>query len=238
MKRFIYCIMAILIATPALFAGRLDFDYEGAVLERKNGEKDIYKKKDGTVINRYKDREVALLKDGTRIIRHSDGKREVFQPNGTKVFIEADGTARFLYAGGREEFISMDGKTPYGTEVKEEKKLITSGDSSVEILYSKEFSDDNLNTHSKNFFDEIALQTAKWFKSHKAPDSKIRVVISNCRFCLTGYCKRKNKQEWAIVIYHGEKKQGSLSYSYDEVLNKKEHEALAAKVVREIFRGK
>jgi hypothetical protein len=53
----------------------------------------------------------------------------------------------------------------------------------------------------KLLHDEMLRLIEAWFYEQKNPESGIRIVISNCKFCKIGYCKRKGIREIRVVSY-------------------------------------
>ncbi|MCP4134423.1 MAG: hypothetical protein GY754_25850 [bacterium] len=237
-KRFVkrtLAVFIILIFPVLLFGQKLNFNYHGAVLKKKDAQKETYVKKNGTVIDKYEDKEIAVLKDKTKITRYKDGKREILTPKGVKIYIDYDGSTRYLYPNGKEKKISMDGRTPYGSLIKQERRIVSKGAFRAVVVYSSMMSDDDLRGHTKIFFNHIVKQIERWVYSKRVPGVKMRIIVSNCRFGVIGFCKRKNKKELAVISYKNDKKDRETSLQYEEILNKKNHVKLAVKVVRDLF---
>lgn len=146
-----------------------------------------------------------------------------------------DGSVKYIAPDGTEKIVSMEGKTPYGMEIKEERKVMRRRDFVVELVYSAKLSDDNMDKYLTPFFKELEEQIVRWMHNHQVSRKTVRVVISNCKFCKTGYCKRKNKREIEITRFYGDRQEGGISFSHQEVIVSKKHPELAAKAVEALF---
>lgn len=212
------------------------FDYTGAVLKSKNETSEEYHKPDGTIITKFSDREKAVFADGTVIVRYQDGKREIHTPDGTAITIDPDGSRRYVYADGRERTITLDGKTPYGEAISSVENTIQKGDAVLLLQYSAQFSDDHLDGYMKKFFDELADAASRKIGSGSVQanyDGKI--VVSQCRFCATGYCRRKNKKEVVIEIFIGGSRVIAISYDTTAVLKDASRQEMINAIMQEAF---
>jgi hypothetical protein len=90
MKKILFIILLI----PILIVGRHNINYEiniknAKCIDSKRPCKK-YKQKDGTIVKLYKDRIVAQLKSGIKIVDYSNKKRVISYPNGKKVVRDSD----------------------------------------------------------------------------------------------------------------------------------------------------
>ncbi len=126
---------------------------------------------------------------------------------------------------------SLEGITHYGMPITEVTKKYANDDSVLEIVYSKNLSDDNMDDYIKKFYNELLRQTEKWLIENKLPYKKMRIVISNCKFCKIGYCKKKNIKELSLVSYNNGKRIKQLAFKYTDTLNITKHTDMAQSAV-------
>ena len=126
---------------------------------------------------------------------------------------------------------ALEGITHYGMPIEEITKKYGKDGSLLTIVYSKTLSDDNMDDYVKRFYEEILHQIEKWLYENKLPAKDMRIVISNCKFCKIGYCKRKNIKEFEMVLYSNEKKIKSLSFKYAEIFDKEKYIDMARSAV-------
>jgi hypothetical protein len=218
-----------------LFGYELDFTYTGAELVKKEADREVYRKKSGSMIYRYKEREEAHLSDGTKIIRFSNGKREVYPPDGVKITINYDGSIKYTYPDGKEKFISMDGFTPFGVKIISENRTIRRNKIRVNIIYSAEMSDDIMSKYVKKFYDELANHAQLIVYKKKIKGREIKIVLSNCRFGRTGYCRRNNRKGLDVIGYRDGKKEKVISVKESDIYDKKEYQKRARSIVEKIL---
>lgn len=99
------------------------------------------------------------------------------------------------------DLASLDGITHYGMAIEEVTRKLEKKGSVLEVVYSKNLSDDNMDDFVKLLYDEMIRLIEAWFYEQKNPENGIRIVISNCKFCKIGYCKRKGIKEIRITSY-------------------------------------
>ncbi|MBP7734787.1 MAG: hypothetical protein KA369_02315 [Spirochaetes bacterium] len=126
---------------------------------------------------------------------------------------------------------ALEGITHYGMPISEIIKKYENNGSLVEIVYSKNLSDDNMDEYIKNFYDVLLRQTEKWLYENKLPYKNMRIVISNCKFCKIGYCKKKNIKELRLVSYNNEKMIKELAIKHSDILDKTKHAEMAQSAV-------
>lgn len=99
------------------------------------------------------------------------------------------------------DLASLEGITHYGMAIEEVSSKLKKKESILQVIYSNKLSDDNMDDYVKLLYDEILRLIEAWFYEQKNPESGITIVISNCKFCKIGYCKRKGIREIRIVSY-------------------------------------
>lgn len=125
----------------------------------------------------------------------------------------------------------LHGITHYGMPIEEIKKKYVKEDRVLEIIYSKMHSDDNMDRYMKQFYDELLRQTEAWLYKNELPSRNVRIVISNCKFCKVGYCKKKNRKEVRLVSFLDEKKFKSVAYTHSDIIDKSSSDDLARSAV-------
>lgn len=151
------------------------------------------------------------------------------------MYIMDDGSVKYISPDGTEKVVSMDGKTPYGMNIKEERKVLRRRSFVVELVYSAQLSDDNMDKYLTPFFKELESQIVRWMYNHQVPKKTMRIAVSNCRFCKTGFCKRKNKREIAIIRFTGDKEEKMISFKHEDIIAKKKHPELVAKTIETLL---
>lgn len=230
--------MILLSGPDYIYSYTLNFDRSGSKLVKKDNGAEIYNSSDGAVIKVFPDREEALLADKTRIIKFKTGRREIIAPDGVKIFVSEDSSTRYLYPDGREEIFSMDGKTHYGLEIKEERRFMRRRQAVVELVYSKDQSDEVLEGNYKKFFEEFAIQIQRFLDNKTPGRSNMKVVISNCRYAKTGFCNRNGSTQMKIFLYRDEKEQAMISISHEQLMRKHGIVRLAVDSVDTLFNQK
>ncbi len=235
MKKIFVLLLTVLFYATFLMAGGFDFDYNGAVNIENSSQKEVFKKPDGTVITKFSDREEAVFKNKTKIVKYKDGSRSIYRPDATEITIRADKSTIFKKPDGSIEKISMDGKTPYGVEIQQQRRILRRKSFTVEIIYSAVYSDDVFNEYMKSIYAELisAVQAKLW--KMKVPSGKRKIVISNCRFCKTGYCQRKNRKEIAFILLNGEREIKRTTLFQEDLFRKKAHPDLARIIVNKLL---
>lgn len=126
---------------------------------------------------------------------------------------------------------SLEGITHYGMPIEEISKSYRKDESVLNIVYSKKLSDDNMDNYVKRFYDELLRQIEKWLYENKLPSKDMRIVISNCKFCKIGYCKKKNIRELDLVLYSNDKRIRHLALMHDEIIDKTKYLDIARSAV-------
>ena len=130
---------------------------------------------------------------------------------------------------------SLEGITHYGLQIEEIKKSYKKEDAVLEIVYSKTLSDDNMDAYVQQFYDELLHQIEKWLYENKLPAAKMKIVISNCKFCKIGYCKKKKVKEISLVSYKNEKKFKQVSFNHTEIIDRHKYVELAQSAVVDLL---
>ena len=236
-KRSVVIIVPVFILLFSLFSFsyEMNFDYKGAEMVSSVAGKEEYRKPDGTVIIKSQDREEAVFKDKTRVVRLKNGNREIFFPDGSEIHMQDDGSVRYVNPDRSERIISMDGKTPYGMDVQEERRVLQRKYFVVELIYSAALSDDSMDDYFKAFFKELEAQIDRWMFNHNLTREKVRIVVSNCRFCKTGFCRRKNIKEVSVILFRDDTEDKKVSFRLDEIIDTKNHTALALGAVEALL---
>jgi hypothetical protein len=147
-----------------------------------------------------------------------------------------DGTIEIHGDSVKSGRVSMDGKTPYGDVIGEVRNTVGKKDFILEMVYSPALSDDILDGNMKLFYQELRASLQSWVNASNPAEDRMRLVISNCRFGRTGYCRRNRKSGITMSLYRGEKKLKELNFRYEEILNREKIRALALKAVDDIIK--
>jgi hypothetical protein len=92
-------------------------------------------------------------------------------------------------------------------------------------------SDDNMDDYVKRFYDELLSQVEKWLYEKKLPAQNMRIVISNCKFCKVGYCKKKNLKEVSLMSFINEKKKKQVVLNHIDIMDKNKYVDIARSAV-------
>ena len=237
MRRIITIFFAIILLPCMLAAYRMDFSEDGAVEKRKGDGFVELQGKEGETLLRYSDKTQASFKDGTVITKFRDGSRDIKAPDGTVIRVEYDSSVKYTYRNGRIVEISMDGKTPYGMDVDERRNVLRKGKTTVEIIYSKMQSDDSPDKYLESYYREFNDTMLVALDGGRIPEGTYRVVISNCRFCKTGYCRRKNIVEIAVTGSMNDADSGKFSFQHDNILSENGRRDIVNRTVDEMVKG-
>ncbi|HOT43293.1 MAG TPA: hypothetical protein PLM53_00855 [Spirochaetota bacterium] len=126
---------------------------------------------------------------------------------------------------------SLEGITHYGMPIEEISKSYRKDESVLNIIYSKTLSDDNMDSYVRRFYDEFLRQIEKWLYENKLPLKDMRIVISNCKFCKIGYCKKKNIREMDLVLYSDGTSVRHLALKHDDIIDKNKYIDIARSAV-------
>jgi hypothetical protein len=131
----------------------------------------------------------------------------------------------------KKDMEALEGITHYGMPIQEILKSYRKDESVLNVVYSKTLSDDNMDDYVKRFYDEILHQMEIWLYTHKLPAKDMRIVISNCKFCKIGYCKRKNIKELDLALYSNEKKIKHIAFKHIDIIDKEKYVDMARSAV-------
>ncbi|OHD67467.1 MAG: hypothetical protein A2W19_03305 [Spirochaetes bacterium RBG_16_49_21] len=140
-------------------------------------------------------------------------------------------------APGIGEPESISGITHYGMPIQEMKKTYRKQDAVLEVIYSKMLSDDNMDDYVKRFYDEFLHQIETWLYEKPLPAPNMKIVISNCKFCKVGYCKKKNVTELRLVSYKNDKKDKEIAVTHRDIIDRSKYENLSRRAAI-LFLGK
>jgi hypothetical protein len=123
-----------------------------------------------------------------------------------------------------DSFASQQGITHYGMPIEEIKKSYKQQDATLEVVYSKMLSDDSMDNYVKRFYDEFLRQLETWLYANTLPVQNMKIVISNCKFCTIGYCKKKNVKEVSLVSYRDDKKDKEIAFKHADIIDTSKYE--------------
>jgi hypothetical protein len=158
-----------------------------------------------------------------------------------KIFLLCAMTAAAFMAaaGGRtpgvEELEALHGITHYGLPIQEIRETFHKKGATLEIIYSKMLSDDNMDKYVKRFYDEFLRQIRARFNRMATPAPDMRIVISNCKFCKVGYCRKKNVRELSLVFYKNEKKDREIAFTHHDIIDRSQYKSLSIRAARMFF---
>ncbi len=133
------------------------------------------------------------------------------------------------------ELTSLEGITHYGMAIDEVSKKFVKDDAILEIVYSKNLSDDNMDDYVKQLYEELIRRIEFWISSRKELNKHIKIVISNCKFCKIGYCKKKGLKEIRIISYRNNKEFMRTSVIHRELLEKEKIPKIAERIVSKLL---
>jgi hypothetical protein len=126
---------------------------------------------------------------------------------------------------------SLEGITHYGMPIQETTKTYHQKESVLKVVYSKMLSDDNMDDYVKRLYDELLRQIEKWLYANELPSKDMRIVISNCKFCKIGYCKRKNVKEVSLVLYINDTSSKHIAFKHNDIIDKNTYIDMARSAV-------
>ncbi len=172
------------------FASETDIDFKDSkLISKKNGKK-VYKTRNGTIITRYKKYDEAKLKNGIIIKKYKNRTRTIIHPDGKKILIDNNkGTRTYIFKNGQKKEISMNARTPYGDQIEEVIKGIQKKPIAVILKYDSLLSDELFDGDIKYIFNQLYSELRKRvIRKHYTGKERLKVTVSYCRFCRTGYC--------------------------------------------------
>ena len=126
---------------------------------------------------------------------------------------------------------SLKGVTHYGMPIEEIKRSFRKGNGTLEIVYAKDLSDDNMDKYLQRFYDEFLRRVEQRLYDKKLPAKEVRIVISNCKFCKVGYCKIKNVKEVVLTSYRDNVEYKKMSFTHHAILESDEVTRLSKEAV-------
>lgn len=129
----------------------------------------------------------------------------------------------------------LEGITHYGMPIEEITKTYHKDDGTLLIVYSKTLSDDNMDDYVKRFYDEMLRRIELWLYSNRLPARNMKIVISNCKFCKIGYCKRKNIREVRLASYASDKPFKQVSILHSDIIDGSKYAVISGSVVIDLL---
>lgn len=123
---------------------------------------------------------------------------------------------------------ALKGVTHYGMPIDEKIQTYRKDNNILEIVYAKDLSDDNMDNYMQRFYDEFLSAVEKRLYTGQLPTHKIKIVISNCKFCKVGYCKTKNIKEITFTSYRNNIYYKKITFQHQSILDSNE----ASRIVR------
>jgi hypothetical protein len=237
MKSFVLT-SALLFVISFLFASgyRLDIDYTGYKPDKKEGRAELYIAPDGSQIQKFPDRDEARYSDGTVIIKKKNGERDITAHDGTRILIKADGTAHYKYKNGREQTILMDGYTHYGVKIDEVKRRISIKEYAAAVIYMPLQSDEPLEKYTMRFYNEFVSQLQARLREHgEVLPYALRIEVSSCRFCRTGYCFRNGKTGFFIKVFRDNNLHREIVIEHSSVTSTSKFNETAVETSKKVF---
>ena len=153
----------------------------------------------------------------------------------SKAVIKKNSLTKNARPGTKKKVDPMMGRTHYGMKIIEYRRVIFKNDFQIQMIYSKHHSDDNMNRKIDQFYKEFYRQAYRWISRQKPKKTIIKIIISNCRFCKIGYCKKINKKRISLMRFNN-KIQGKVFTFYHSDIYKKQGQIITAKrAVKSIF---
>jgi hypothetical protein len=207
MMKFFLTIITLILSCAVFAVQDTDFTMNGAVLKEKKNNTEIWEKPDGTVITIFADKTEAQLPDGSRIIKYSNGRREVFTKDGKTIVVDEAKGIREYSNGKTKQALDFTGMTPFGEKIPRVEKIIQKDplirmvyvpEKSDEILYPEK-SEEKIEWEIKDFFDGLYDAVRQKYindaqQKNKYSGKPFDFEISYCRYCKTGYCFGKPKR--------------------------------------------
>ncbi len=114
-------------------------------------------------------------------------------------------------------------------------KALKKGTFSLDIIYSRTLSDDNMDKFVKMFYDEFIMRISYWLNNSEVPQQNMKIIISNCKYGIVGHCRKKNIKEISLVLYKDEKKHKEFSFKHKDIVNKTNLLAVIEKIISDFF---
>lgn len=114
---------------------------------------------------------------------------------------------------------ALKGMTHYGMPIEEKVDTYRKDDATLEIIYAKDLSDDNMDSYVQRFYDELLRLVEIRLYARPLPAHEVKIVISNCKFCKVGYCKTMNQKEITLTSYRNNVYYKKLSFPHQSILD-------------------
>lgn len=125
----------------------------------------------------------------------------------------------------------LKGITHYGMPIDEKIQSYRKDDAILEIIYSKDLSDDNMDTYVQRFYDEFLRLSELRLYAGRLPANQVTIIISNCKFCKVGYCKTKNVKEITLTSYRNNAYYKKISFLHQSILGSNEADRIVRNAV-------
>jgi hypothetical protein len=216
MKKLIICFLGLCISAPLVAVQITDFSMADAVLREKKAGVEIWSTSDGTVITVFGDRSEAVLPDKSRIVKYTNGRREVFAADGTKTVIVDEAKGERTY-GIAKKTITFEGRTPFGEVIEQVEKKVLKNPVLIRLIYLPAKSDEVLYVGQSEgkvemeiqvFFDTLYDSLRQKYindsnEKKALPDKPFDILVSYCRYCKTGYCFGKERMVVVEIAENG-----------------------------------
>lgn len=147
-----------------------------------------------------------------------------------------DGSVDIVDESGKSNHFKMEGFTAYGQKIEEVCEIVRRENFLFELVYSASLSDDILDGEVKQLYENILTAVharVLKFPEGKVPVERLKIVISNCRFGKSGYCRRKNVREISLIIYKNEKKKDEKKFIHNNI--RRSSMDVALEITNELF---
>jgi hypothetical protein len=213
MKKTIIAGVCLMFALQIWAVQVTDFSMADAVLKEKKNDTEIWTKKDGTIITVYNNRSEAVFRDGSKVIKYKDGRREAISPDGKVVKVDEAKGIREYDAGSSKIVLDFKGKTPFGEPIQSVEKIINKTprvriiyqpDRSDEIIYPEQ-SGEKVQSEISTIFDGIYDKLRQKFingvqDKKQYSGQQFDIQLSYCRYSKTGYCFGKARAVTVEII--------------------------------------
>ena len=128
--------------------------------------------------------------------------------------------------------VNMDGKTVLGIPIRPVTMSVKKENPVITFVYSAEYSDEEQPEKVRNIMNATSRLLLREIGKSDSKLTDLKIVFSICRYCKTGYCKRKGKKEFTIMFFEKDKKYDEFSVPYTETLKSDAESTLSALIVK------
>ncbi len=147
-----------------------------------------------------------------------------------------DGSVTYTSPDGKKRRVSMEGKTPYGITIEGKRRILRRRNFCIEIIYDAGKSDDLFDGVIKKFYLDLEKELRRYIYAHRMGRQRMKVVISNCRFTRTGYCRRNNLEDITLFVFRDRKKIRTLKVDRTDILTTKKRFHLIKNITNKIMK--